>query len=133
MRLVTITLACDWANCDVTAPESEGLVTEMTLAVDGKAPKTFAICKNHRDDLEEDLHTLLARGVAVEPTKKKSPVTRSSAPVAGPTVPVSVEMTCRVPDCGQLCRGNVGLAQHLKKRHSLTIATYNELYPEPTE
>ena len=127
MRLVTINLSCDWANCDVVAPEGEGLVTEMTLAVDGKAPKTFSICKPHRDDLEESLHTLLARGVG---EAKKTPAKRSVAatPVGG-TVPSSVDTACRVPDCGQPTKGNVGLAQHLKKKHSLTIAQHDELYP----
>lgn len=127
MRFVNISLGCDWPSCGTVEAEDSGVVAEKTLE-----GRTFLLCKKHRDQLDEIHAPLLAAGVKTEP-KKKSPVTRSSAPAAGPTVPVSVEMTCRVPDCGQLCRGNVGLAQHLKKRHSLTIATYNELYPEPTE
>ena len=130
MRLVTINLSCDWANCDTVAPENEGLVTEMSLAVDGKAAKTFSICKPHRDLLEENLHTLLARGVAE--AKKQTGGNKRSTPTAPPvggTVPASVETACRVPDCLQPTKGNVGLAQHLKKKHDLTIAQHDELYP----
>lgn len=142
MRLVTINLACDWANCDTVAPENEGLVTEMTLAVDGRAPKTFSICKPHRDLLEENLHTLLARGVG-EPPKKQAKRSTSSASggngngtsaVAGsPTVPASELLSCRVPGCGRDdIGGNVGLAQHLKRKHDgMTREQYYELYPEP--
>lgn len=129
MRLVTINLSCDWANCDTVAPENEGLVTEMTLAVDGKAAKTFSICKPHRDLLEENLHTLLARGVG---ETKKTPAKRERSAAATPaadTVPSHIETACRVPDCLQPTKGNVGLAQHLKKKHSLTIAQHDELYP----
>jgi hypothetical protein len=136
MRLVTINLSCDWANCDTVAPENEGLVTEMTLAVDGKQAKTFSICKPHRDELEENLHTLLARGVG---ETKKTPAKRSSSAAAGndsgtsavATVPVGVTISCRVPvgvaRCGQRCQGNVGLAQHLKKKHDMTIAEHDAL------
>ena len=134
MRLVTINLSCDWANCDTVAPENEGLVTEMTLAVDGKAPKTFSICKPHRDLLEENLHTLLARGVG-EPPKKQA---KRSTPASGgndngkATVPVSELLSCRVPGCGRDdIGGNVGLAQHLKRKHDgMTREQYYELYPE---
>jgi len=140
MRLVTINLSCDWANCDTVAPEGEGLVTEMTLAVDGKQAKTFAICKPHRDLLEENLHTLLARGITTDQPKKKT-ATRSAAAAAAAaaaggngsetsTVPPHIDLECRVPGCGQSVKGNVGLAQHLKRKHgNMTRTEYHEQYP----
>jgi hypothetical protein len=137
MRLVSINLSCDWANCDTVAPENEGLVTEMTLAVDGKQAKTFSICKPHRDELEENLHTLLARGITAEPAKKKAATRAAAASGNGSgtsavaTVPAGVTISCRVPvgvaRCGQRCQGNVGLAQHLKKKHGMTIAEHDAL------
>jgi hypothetical protein len=129
MRFVTINLACDWLNCETVAPEGEGIVEELTIALDKKAAKTVGVCKQHRDELMMILEPMLAKGVT-DPAK--TPVKRSSAavvPPAGGTVAADVMTACRVPDCLQPTKGNVGLAQHLKKKHDLTIAQHDELYP----
>ena len=132
MRFVTIQIGCDWFNCATVAAEGDGIVEEMTIAIDRKAPRTIGICKQHRDELQMILEPMLAKGVIDKPAAKAPrSVTEPVTPTVGGSVPAHVELTCKVPDCGQVCRGNVGLTQHLKKKHGLTRAQHDEL-PEVT-
>jgi hypothetical protein len=142
MRFITVNLRCDWADCDTIAPEESGEVTELSLAVDRRAPKVIGLCLKHREELTDLLEPLLAKGVTVEEKAPKNRPSRSKAAGAGQaassgsgeapeTVPSHVDVHCKVPGCGQPVKGNVGLAQHLKKKHDGMTRAEHDLLPEP--
>lgn len=140
MRFITVNLRCDWADCDTIAPEESGEVVELSLAVDRRAPKVIGLCLKHREELTDLIEPLLLKGVTVEdkpakqrPSRAKSAQAASSgsgdASGSPETVPSHVDIHCKV--CSQQVRGNVGLAQHLKKKHDGMTREEHELLPEP--
>jgi hypothetical protein len=138
MRFITIEIGCDWTDCHARGPEDSDDFLETTVSVNKRAAKRVTLCLKHHEELNDVLTPLLARGVA-EPGEKPARATKAKAAVASDdtpatgTVAASVDVPCRIPGCGQVTRGNVGLAQHLKKKHDgMTRAEHDQL-PEPTE
>jgi len=135
MRFITVNLRCDWADCDTIAPEESGEVTELSLAVDRRAAKVIGLCAKHREALTDILDPLLLKGVTVDDKPAKRPSrakSASSAPGETPeTVPSHIGLHCKI--CSLAVKGNVGLAQHLKKKHDGMTREEHELLPEPTE
>ena len=138
MRFVTIQIGCDWFNCSTVAAEGDGVVEEMTIALDRKAARTVGICKQHRDELMMILEPMLAKGVTdtvKTPAKRSSPASSGNGTgtsAVATTVNHDTELTCKVPGCGRDdIKGNVGLAQHLKKKHDGMTRAEHELLPEP--
>ena len=137
MRFITVNLRCDWADCDTIAPEESGEVTELSLAVDRRAAKVIGLCLKHREELTDILDPLLLKGVTVEDKPAKARPSRAKSAGAGQpstgdapeTVPSHVDVHCKL--CLQPMKGNVGLAQHLKKKHDGMTRAEHELLPEP--
>jgi hypothetical protein len=139
MRFITVNLRCDWADCDTIAPEESGEVVETTLAVDRRAPKVIGLCLKHREELTDIIEPLMLKGVTVEdkpaknrPSRAKSAQSASGETAGSPeTIPSHVDIHCKI--CSQSMKGNVGLAQHLKKKHDGMTRAEHELLPEPPE
>jgi uncharacterized C2H2 Zn-finger protein len=124
-RFITVTVACDWDTCDVQATEGDGTVIEKTVAIDGKAPKAFLLCKPHLDLFEEVMLPLMSAGIKVEAPKKKTAETS--------TVDAEADLQCRVPGCGRPMKNRAGKAQHVIKAHGFeNLAAYELQYPDST-
>ena len=130
MRFVIVTIGCDWPGCDVVAPEGDDAIAERTITMStgnlGRpaTPKTFAVCKPHRDHLDEILNPLLAKALKAEAVAKPSSNGSVSSPAA-----VDKSVVCRVPDCGRPFRGRNGLAQHVIRTHKYTsLSDYETEY-----
>jgi hypothetical protein len=130
MRYVTVHLRCDKNDCPVVGEEGDGTVVEKTLSIDGKRGKTFLLCKEHVDELDEILLPLMAKGVAVEvPTKGKRSAGNGSGTSAGSgaegssssplphDADVPEKMRCKVPDCLRPMKNRAGAAQHVIRTH----------------
>ena len=145
-RYVLITNGCDWADCEATAPEDSDVVTPLTLALDGKSGKTFLLCKEHREQLlDEILLPLMQKGVKAEPAPK-APAKRGtprSTPAPVPGTPEADSLVCKVEDCnrhGRPLHNRTGLAQHVIKTHGFeNLAAYESQFgpvsnarPEPS-
>lgn len=145
MRYVTITLQCDWNDCDTTGEEGGDIVAPTTLSLDGKKPRQPLLCKAHRADLEAVLLPLLERGVLLNkparPTgapKKAGPAAAdvsdgavgdggngsgtstdvpSSKPRSASSASSKPDLVCREIACGRPFKGNAGMAQHVVKAH----------------
>jgi len=137
MRFITVNLRCDWADCDTIAPEESGEVTELSLAVDRRAAKVIGLCVKHREALTDILDPLLLKGVTVDdkapknrPSRAKSAQSAAGETPGSPeTIPSHIDIHCKI--CSQPMKGNVGLAQHLKKKHDGMTRAEHELLPEP--
>ena len=133
MRSITVTIHCDWPGCDVTATEAEELITERTLTVGERgAPKLFAVCKSHNDQLDEVLNPLLAKAIKAEALAVKPKKLPSSPPATGNPVldDLSRMVFCQVPDCGRSFASNVGMAQHVTRTHDFeSLASYYMQHP----
>lgn len=79
MRYITINLGCDWEGCEALAEEGDGTVVPTTLALDNRKPKESLLCKTHKEELEELLLPLMAKGVTIEKPEKTTRSTRASA------------------------------------------------------
>jgi len=135
MRFITVNLRCDWDGCDTIAPEESGEVTELTLGYNRKPAKVIGLCGKHHEALTDILDPLLLKGVTVDDKPAKNRPSRaksaSSSGETPETVPSHIGLHCKV--CSLAVKGNVGLAQHLKKKHDGMTREEHELLPEPTE
>lgn len=134
-RFITVTVACDWGDCDVHAAEDDGRVISRTLSIDGKQAREFLLCKPHLDVLDEILLPLMQKGVKAEvPTNGRSrkPAGSGSGPRSTPApVPGTTEgdsLVCKVEDCdrhGRPLHNRTGMAQHVIRAHGYAdLATY---------
>ena len=138
-RFITVNVQCDWAECEVIAPEGEGIVVAKTLSIDGKQAREFLLCKEHLDTFEELVLPLMQAGVKVETgngRRSKSAGTSSTSS----TTPVAVDedgavhptLVCRVPDCdrhGRPLSNRTGMAQHVIRSHGYeSLAAYETQY-----
>jgi hypothetical protein len=123
MRFVIVNIGCDWPGCSNVYPEGDDAIVERTLTLGtvGRAgtPKTFALCKTHRDELDEILNPLMAKALKAEAVAK---------PTVGPAATDKTVM-CQVPDCGRPFRSRVGLAQHVTRTHGYpSLSDYETEY-----
>jgi hypothetical protein len=133
-RYINITVGCDWPECTTEAAEGEDTVVNKTLAVDGRQPKTFLLCKEHRDELDEIHAPLLASGVKVDAPPKKSRSTSPSSTAPASSVSPSAEapatkngIDCKV--CGRVLKNGAGVAQHVQRGHGFeSYAEYKAQY-----
>jgi hypothetical protein len=140
-RFITVNVGCDWAECDVIAPEGEGTVVEKTVALDGKQARAFLVCKQHLEDLDEILLPLLQAGIKVEePAKKKRSTAASSgngsgtspsSAAAGPGELRDPDQTidCLITGCKRTgangLHNRTGMAQHVIRTHQYpSLAAY---------
>jgi hypothetical protein len=137
-RFITVNVGCDWAECDVIAPEGDGTVVEKTVALDGKQTRSFLLCKLHLIDFEEMVLPLMQAGIKVEaPAKtRRSPGgngsgTSPSPAAAGPGEPRDPDETidCLITGCTRTgARGlhnRTGMAQHVIRTHKYeSLAAY---------
>jgi len=120
-RYINITVGCDWPECPVEAAEGEDTVVSKTLSIDNKTGKTFLICKEHLDQLDEIHAPLLAAGIKTDaPAKKtRSASSLSTAPSPASSAPETREkktgIDCKV--CGRLLKNGAGVAQHVQRGH----------------
>ena len=125
MRTIDVTLHCDWPGCDFAVSEtaSVGLIFERPLSIDGKAEKTFALCKVDNDRFDEIINPLLAKALKSE-AKNAKPKKQSSSPAAagagGSSTNVSDVATeiCQVASCGRPFKSRAGLGQHVIRTHN---------------
>ena len=135
MRFITVNLRCDWDDCDTVAPEESGEVSELVLALNRKPGRTVGLCAKHREALNDILEPLLAKGVVdksepkTRPSRAKTGSSSSTREDAPETIPAHVGVDCKV--CGHHCKGNVGLAQHLKKKHDGMTREEHDQLPDP--
>jgi len=136
MRTIDVTIHCDWPGCDFAVSEaaSVGLIFERPISIDGKAEKTFALCKVDNDKFDEVLSPLLAKALKSEakngrPGKKPAGAAASSANVSDVG-----EIRCQVPGCTRPpLKNRVGMAQHVTRSHDFeSLAAYEAQYPTPT-
>jgi len=128
-RYITVTVGCDWPECQALDEEGGDTVVSKTLALDNKAGKTFLICKEHLDELDEVLTPLMSNGIKVEAPAKK---TRSTSASAAPSPAVEEKKTgidCQVEGCGRNLKNGAGIAQHVQRSHGFeSYAAYKLLY-----
>jgi hypothetical protein len=131
MRFITIEIGCDWTDCHTRGPEDSDDFLETTVSLNKRAAKRVTLCLKHHEELSDILTPLLARGIA-EPEKTAGPSkTKTKTAPATDTVPSTVGLHCKV--CGYPVKGNVGLAQHLKRKHDGMTRAEHELLPEHPE
>jgi len=108
-RFITVTVGCDWADCDTTGTEGDGTVFERTVALDGKPPKAFLVCEKHSQAVDDVVLPLMAVGIKVEAKK--------STPSLG---------TIECKECGRTdIKNKAGLAQHVIRSHDFeSLAEY---------
>jgi hypothetical protein len=137
-RFITVNVGCDWADCDVIAPEGDGTVVEKTVALDNKQARVFLLCKPHLEDFDEVVLPLMQAGIKVEaPTKtRRSPGgngsgTSPSPAAAGPGEPRDPEQTidCLITGCKRTgangLHNRTGMAQHVIRTHNYeSLAAY---------
>jgi len=137
MKEMTYILTCD-ANDDCTAPVTD---ESVPLAFGGKSV-TIDLCAQHYTDFMLVLSTALERGVPAEKKKRKSPTKKVASKSAQTSVaPAAEDRTvgealdaAAAPFvdksrvcfyCGEYKKSNAGLAQHLRHKHSKTMAQHN--------
>jgi len=131
-RYITVTVGCDWPECPVEAAEGDDTVVSRTLSIDNKAGKTFLICKEHRDDLDEILSPLMSAGVKAEAPAKKARSTSAASVTPSPASSTEAPATkngidCKV--CGRLLKNGAGVAQHVQRGHGFeSYADYKAQY-----
>ena len=136
-RYITVTVGCDWPECTVEADEGDDTVVSRTLSIDNKAGKTFLICKEHRDDLDEILSPLMTNGIKADAPAKKTRSTSSVTPSAGApgadtalihrVTPAGID--CQVEGCGRNLKNGAGIAQHVQRSHGFeSYAAYKLMY-----
>lgn len=137
-RFITVTVQCDWGQCDTQGIEGEGTVVEKTLSIDNKQARVFLLCKNHLDQFEEVVLPLMAAGIKVEApvaVGKKKAASPAAAPASGTSTVVRTsdeEYHCQVDDCGRTLKNRTGMAQHVIRSHGFeSMADYEERYPSP--
>src|SRR5262245_63368361 len=124
MRVINVTLECDWPGCDVSGPEGGEEVREKELAVDRKQSRVFLLCKEHIDALDEILMPLLRRALpGTERLGTKKGTSRKPALEDG--------YVCKHPGCGRPIANRTGLAQHVIRSHGYKdLAVYEERFAE---
>ena len=137
MKEMTYILTCD-ASDDCTAPVTD---ESVPLAFGGKSV-TIDLCAQHYTDFMLVLSTALERGVPAEKKKRKSPTKKLVASKSAQTSvaitdakllnqvdpapePAAVDKSRVCVYCGETKRSNAGLAQHLRHKHSKTMAQHN--------
>jgi len=136
-RIITVISQCDWEDCFVEGAEGDGTVVEKTVAIDGKQPKAFLVCKQHLEHLDEILLPLLAKGIKVEAAKKQRSTggngsgTSPSPAVAGPegARDPSETIDCLITGCKRTgangLHNRTGMAQHvIRTHHYASLAAY---------
>jgi hypothetical protein len=140
MKEMTFITTCDGSDdC-----RNEVARESVQLAFAGKSV-TVDLCAMHYEDFAITLDTALDRGVpVVEKKKRKSPTKKTVVMAAAKSAQTSVEpadvpkldapssASSAVVDksricafCGEMKRSNAGLAQHLRHKHSKTMAQHN--------
>jgi len=142
-RFITVTVGCDWADCDQMAPEDDGTIAALTVALDGKQGREFQLCKSHREQLDEILLPLMQKGTKAETVKapaKRNGSPRSTPPPV-PGTPEADSLVCKVEDCdrdGKPLHNRTGMAQHVIRAHGYQdLAAYESDFgpvakPEPS-
>ena len=149
MKEMTFITTCDGSDdC-----RNEVARESVQLAFAGKSV-TVDLCAMHYEDFAITLDTALDRGVpAVEKKKRKSPTKKAAAPKSVQTsvtftgpgatgqetkstaaadvpkldapLPSFVDKSRVCFYCGEYKKSNAGLAQHLRHKHSKTMAQHN--------
>ena len=139
-RFITVNVQCDWTDCEVIAPEGEGIVVPKTLSIDGKQAREFLVCKNHLDRFEEIVLPLMQAGVKVETPNGRGRAKSGGTSVTSSPTPVPVDengavhptLVCKVPDCdrhGRPLSNRTGMAQHVIRSHGYeSLAAYEAQY-----
>lgn len=117
-RFITVTVGCDWPECDTVGEDGGDTVVSKTLAADGKQAKTFLICKKHLDDLDEIVLPLLSAGSKPEAPRRNGGI---------PTSESENSIDCKA--CGRFFKNGAGMAQHVQRSHSFeSYAAYKLAY-----
>jgi hypothetical protein len=120
-RYITVTVGCDWDECGLIEPEDSGLITGVTLSIDGKAAREFLLCKPHRDEFDEVVLPLMQKGVKVEAPAKATRAGSSRRPTPPePGTPEADSLVCKVEGCArgsQPLANRTGFAQHVIRAH----------------
>jgi len=137
MKEMTFITTCDGSDdC-----RNEVARESVQLAFAGKSV-TVDLCAMHYEDFAITLDTALDRGVpAVEKKKRKSPTKKTVVMAAPKSAQTSVapadvpKLDAPAPSfvdksrvcfyCGEYKKSNAGLAQHLRHKHSKTMAQHN--------
>jgi hypothetical protein len=133
-RFITVTVQCDWTDCDTTGIEGDDTVLEKTLTIDRGPAKAFLLCEKHLEVLNDVLVPLMQAGIKVEPAAKKQRKSNGAgaadeAAVAG-NGHKEETFECRVPDCGRSISKRTGMAQHVTRTHDFeSLAAYELQYP----
>jgi hypothetical protein len=140
-RFISVTVQCDWTECETQATEGDGRVVEKVVSIDNKQARSFLVCKQHLEDFEAVVLPLMQAGVKVEaPSSGSSRSTRKSAGTSSTSAapPVADEngshpsLVCQVDGCdrhGRPLSNRTGMAQHVIRSHGYTdLAAYEAQY-----
>jgi len=136
-RYVTVEVGCDWDDCTTRAPEGTEIIDDLTVALDGKPGKTVQLCKEHREQLlDEILLPLLQRGIKAE-APRKAPTPRSRRSGGEPSPESSGDnhdqaadpIPCEEDGCGRKLKNTTGMAQHVIRSHGYEdLAAYEAVH-----
>jgi hypothetical protein len=130
-RYIIVTVGCDWTECTTEGPEGGDVVTELTVALDGKPGRTFLLCKTHREQLDEIVLPLMQKGIKVEAPSRRNGSSRSTpAPIPG--TPEADSLVCKAEGCnrnGRPVHNRTGMAQHVIRSHDFaSLADYEAVH-----
>lgn len=140
MKKMTVSITCDGTETCTSKVEAEDIPL-----VFGSTSATVDLCDQHYTELATILYEILGRGTPAEKKKRKSPTkktvssksvqTSTASEAAADVTPAkldapafntaAVDKSRACTFCGEVKKSNAGLAQHVRHKHSKTLAQHN--------